>query len=204
MNNLTIRPMSTADIPAVVPVEHAVWHAYYRQYPFYDTIADSVTPESLTQDWQAFFADSGDTSLVTGHDRVAFVACDGEKIVGVAAASAYVPGKWPVVDDMLRRPDGSLTRTAKFQNLYVDAAYRGRGIGKQLSLARADAMLAKGYEALFMTAFDGAMKTISFHRKNGLQQVHAYESLQSFKDGQHMRILCFLHKDLKAWREKLA
>lgn len=211
--------MTPADIPAVVPMEHRVWHDYYRQYPFYDTIAESVTHESLTQDWNAFFtpedtadrqsvsACEGETApqptLVTGHDRVAYVACEGDTIVGVAAASAYVEGKWPAVDALLRKPDGSLTKTAKFQNLYIDAAYRRQGIGKLLSRARAGAMLEKGYESLFITVFDGATHTIAYHEKNGLTQVHEYESLQTFKDGRHLRILCFLHQDLREWNHAL-
>ena len=205
MSKVIVRPMLNSDIPAVVPMEHDAWHQYYSQYPIYQVIKDSVTLEGLTKDWEEFLELSRQTTgpLVVGQDRQAFVATVDGKVAGVGAVSSYVEGKWPEVDALLRGADGKVRKTAKFQELYVHQSMRGKGLGHHLSITRADAMLEKGYAAIFLTTYADAELTTVFHEKNGLKKVHEYMSMQTYADGKRARIGCFLDKDLHAYRERL-
>ncbi len=203
--NLLLRPMAPDDIPDVVAMEHTAWHEYYRQYhALYDLIQESVTPESLTKDWQAFFgiSSNGDkTSMVIGQERCAYVAEYQGKIAAVGAASAYRRHVWPEVDALLEQPDGTTLKPAKFQELYVAPTLRKQGIGHALAYLRGMHMLHAGFNALFLTVYADAEKTIQYHLKNGLKQVHSYPSLQRFKEGKTVEIACFLHPSLQSYTD---
>ena len=203
--HLIIKELTKQDVSAVVRIQNESWHQYYSQYPIYSVIKETVTEESLAEDWNRFLSDSTaeHSSLVVGSDRCAFVALVDAAIVGVAAASSYVEGKWPPVDELLRGADGKLTKTAKFQELYVKAEMRRYGVGRHLSVARADAMLAKGYSAIFLATYADAHLTTEYHLKNGLKLVHEYMSLQTFSEGRKVKIACFLDPDLLGYRNRL-
>ena len=205
----TIRPLEHSDIDAIAKMEMAVWHDYYRQYPFYDLVCDSVTPENIAQSWASFLDSQRPYSggMVTGDDRCAFAAWQDAAPIGVAAASAYRPDTWPEVDQLLTDRFGALPKLAKFQNLYVAPAARGQRIGTHLALVRARTMLERGYTGLFLTTFADAHRTNAYHQKQGLERVHTYLSLQRYKGGARVPIACFLHTDLHAlhdrWQKRL-
>jgi len=205
LKNLQIRPLRVDDLVDVVELEYLAWHDYYQQYSIYSLIKDSVTREGLFASWKQFISSGGGESsrMVVGGDRRAFVALLEDKLVGVAAASSYVEGKWPVVDELLRGVDGSITKTSKFQELYISPEVRGLGVGKRLSIARADAMLKEGYRALFLTTYAAATRTNQYHLKNGLEHVHEYQSIERFKDGKRVQIACFFHPNLEQYRDDL-
>lgn len=202
---LEIRPLIESDLPEVVNIEHASWHEYYCQYPIYKIIKSSVTESILLDDWKKFLAEGTPqlTSLIVGQMRRAYVAILGGKIVGVGAVSSYVENKWPVVDELLRQPDGNIKKTAKFQELYIKPEVRRHGIGRHLSIVRADYMLKHGCQALFLTTYADATKTNEYHLKNGLTKVHEYLSLQTYENGARAKIACFLDPDLKSYRDRL-
>ncbi len=200
-----IKPLEAEYIDALVQMEHAAWHEYYQQYPIYALIKDSVTIESLTADWHEFISEERDTSgpLITGQDRKAYIALlEDETILGVGAVSAYKEQTWPEVDALLQTPEGAITKTAKFQNLYINHAHRGSAVGHYLGVVRADYMLEKGYEACFLTTYLDADKTTKYHLKNGMELVHHYESKQTYGPNQERATIgCFLNKDLRALRD---
>ena len=207
MSELEIRPLEEGDIGAVARMQHHGWHDYYAQYSFYPIVRRSVTVTGLESEWREFLragSGTGAGPLIVGRERQAYVAVEGSRICGVAAVSSYVEGKWPPVDALLRQPDGHLRPTAKFQELYITPDLRGAGIGHYLTIARADWALARGYEAIFLTTFGGATKTITFHQKNGLKLVHEYQSMQQYEGGLRVPIVCFLDLDLAAFRARMA
>jgi len=201
-----IRPLTEGDLREVVELQFRSWHEYYRQYPvLYNTIKNSVTEASLLEGWQVFTGQrsAGEARMVIGDERRAYVAVLDGEIVGAGGVSSYVEGKWPVVDELLRRADGELRKTAKFQELYIKPEIRRHGIGRQLSIARADTMLNSGYESLFLTTYAEAEKTNDYHLKNGLKKVHEYMSMEQFEGGARVKIACFLHLDLLEYRNRL-
>lgn len=202
---LEIRPLIESDLPEVVNIEHASWHEYYCQYPIYQIIKGSVTEAILLDDWKKFLAQGSpqQTSLVVGHTRHAYVAILNGEVVGVGAVSSYVENKWTAVDELLRQPDGRIKKTAKFQELYIKPEVRRHGIGRHLSIIRADYMLQHDYEALFLTTYADAEKTNEYHLKNGLTKVHEYLSMQVYENGERVKIACFLDLDLKNYRDRL-
>lgn len=205
LKGLRIRPLQESDLPEVVRIEHQAWHEYYQQYPLYQLIKDSVTEKILFEDWRKFLTTgtASHTSLVVGDERKAYIALLDGDVVGVGAVSSYVEGRWPPVDELLRGPDGKVRKTAKFQELYIKPEMRRHGVGRYLSLARADYMLSRGYSALFLTTYADAYKTNEYHLKNGLKLVHEYMSIQTFANGERAKIACFLEPDLKAFRDRI-
>jgi len=203
--DLEIRSLRKDDLERVVELQFYSWHEYYQQYSIYDLIKDSVTRDSLRAGWQPFLgAGSAEGSrLVIGAERRAFVAVLAKEIVGVGAASSYVEGKWPVVDSLLKDSQGRIEKTAKFQELYILPELRSHGLGRRLSLVRAEIMLDLGYKALFLTTYAEAEKTNQYHLKNGLEKVHEYMSIEKFKDEKRVKIACFLHRDLEKYRNSL-
>jgi GNAT superfamily N-acetyltransferase len=204
MQTFIIKPLSVEEIDAVAEMEYDAWHSYYRQYAIYDLIAESVTLEGIKEEWQNFISTDKETKgpLISGEDRKAYIAVSAQgEILGIGAASSYKEKTWPEVDKLLRKNDGTLKKTTKFQNLYINQNHRGSGIGHYLSIARADYMLDLGYEACFLTTYLDATKTIEYHKKNGMQLVHQYESIQTYGNNQKVLIACFLNDDLQALRE---
>jgi|GEM_PF-3292414 len=204
--SFNVRTLQEQDIDALSDMEVAAWHEYYSQYEeLYGIIKDSVTTENVAKDWRAFLegANEYEGKMVTGDDRKAYVALHDGQPIGIGAVSAYKHGVdvWAPVDDYIRREDGTLPKMAKYQNLYVQADHRGKGVGHYLNIARADYMLAKGYEAIFLAPYADATKTMHFHNKNGLKTVHEYMSLSSFADGKRVKIACCVNLSLRDMRD---
>lgn len=204
--NIIIREMKASDIPAIVGMEHEAWHEYYSQYEFYDVIKSSVTQQSIADDWSEFISNESQTSgpLITAGDRYAYVALLDGQPIGVGACCAYKENTWIPIDDILRQENGNIRKAAKFQNLYIHPKHRGKGVGHHLAIVRADKMLDLGYEALFMTTYADATRTNQYHLKCGMKHIYDYESLQSYKSGEKAMISCFLHEDLRGYRDDFA
>lgn len=211
--DFSVGVLQEQDIDAVTKMEVAAWHEYYSQYEtLYDVIKNSVTHETVSKGWHDFLKaeDGYEGKMVTGNDRAAYVAFYKGQPVGIGAVSAYKHGVdvWNPVDDYIRQQDGSLPKLAKYQNLYVGADHRGQGVGHHLNIVRADYMLDRGYTGLFLAPYADATKTMEFHRKNGLEHVHDYMSLSTYKDGKSVKIACCVNLDLRAirahWQKQLA
>lgn len=198
--------MQLDDIERVSLMQYSAWHEYYSQYvDLYRVISGAVTQKGLHNEWTAFLDPTvrSDSGLISGGDKHAFIALIDDEVVGVGAVSAYVEGKWPEVDNILRLENGELPKVAKFQDLYISADRRGSGLGHQLTLVRADTMLSLGYSAIFLTTYADAHKSNQFHLKTNLTRVHDYISMQTFAEGQRVKIACFLNTDLKNYRDCL-
>jgi GNAT superfamily N-acetyltransferase len=205
MNDITVRPLEDPDIPAVAEMEVAAWHEYYSQYTeLYDIIQDSVTLEGQIKEWTNFIgAGEADNKMITGDDRRAFVALIEDQPVGIGAVSSYTYGVEVLksVDEHLQNEDGSSPKIAKYQNLYVHQDHRGKRIGAHLNIARADYMLEKGYTGMYMAPYADATKTMAYHTKNGLEKVHEYMSLSTYRNGQRAKIACMVNLDLQTMRD---
>lgn len=198
MEEFTVRQMTLDDVDGTTKMEVEAWHEYYSQYEdLYDMIKDSVNFDGNKADWTEFLkSHEYDGKMVTGDDRVAYIALDDNKPVGVAAVSSYSFGldQWKPVDAYFK--EHGVDKVAKFQNLYVSSAQRGRGIGRKLNVARIKHMLDLGYRGLFLAPFAGAEKTMRYHTKNGLTHVHTYPSLTLYK-GKPVDIACFVHPNME-------
>ena len=98
--------------------------------------------------------------------------------------------------------DGNQPKVAKFQNLYISKPFRARGIAQYLNITRADVMLEKGYEGIFLAPFSDAIKTLHFHERNGLKEICRYPSVTKYKDGKRVMISCCVNKSLKKMLSK--
>jgi GNAT superfamily N-acetyltransferase len=205
MNSIVIRPLEKQDIKTVAAMEVAAWHEYYSQYAdLYEVIRDSVTLEGQIKEWHNFIsADEADNKMITGDDRRAFVALIDDEPVGIGAVSAYTYGVETLkpVDDYLQNEDESCPKIAKYQNLYVHQDHRGKRIGAHLNIARADYMLDKGYTGMYIAPYADATKTMAYHTKNGLEKIHEYMSISTYRNGKRAKIACMLNLDLQAMRD---
>lgn len=205
MTDYSLKQLEESDIEATAAMQHEAWHQYYSQYPdLYALIKSSSSLEDIQNDLKTFTGNQQNNSMVTGDDGLAYIVLHSGKPVGVGAVSAYKHGVpvWKPVDDYIKHDDGSLPRLAKYQSLYVDADYRGKGIGHYLNIARADYMLGKGYTGIFLAPFADATKTMAFHAKNNLYHVCDYMSLSTYgADHQRVKIACFVNTDLAGMRD---
>lgn len=208
MSDITVRPLKAKDILAVAKMEVDAWHDYYSQYTaLYDIIQDSVTLEGQIKEWGNFISsDKADNKMITGDNRRAFVALLDDRPVGIGAVSAYTYGIEALkpVDEYLKNEDGTYPKIAKYQNLYVHKDHRGRRIGAHLNVARADYMLGNGYTGMYIAPYADASKTMAYHTKNGLEKVHEYMSISTFRNGQRAKIACMVNLDLQAMRDSWA
>jgi ribosomal protein S18 acetylase RimI-like enzyme len=112
MERITIRLSTFEDTAAMREV---AIHSYY------DTFADSNTPENM----EAFFTESYSLSKLQDEYyeplSVLYLACDGEKVVGFLRLR---------VNDEVNNELGE--NTIELQRLYIDTAYHGKQIGKNL------------------------------------------------------------------------
>lgn len=203
MKSIDIVPLEEKYIPEVVEMEYEAWHDYYQQYDIYNVIKSTENKEEIEKNWREFISDSKDTKgpLIAGSLRKAYIALIDGKVVGVGAVTSFKENTWPRIDRILKKEDGTIKKTAKFQNLYIHKDYRGNLIGHFLTLVRCDYMLEKGYEAIFMTTYSDATKTNEYHKKNGMNHIYDYESLQTYEGGKKVSISCFLNDNLQAYRD---
>ena len=86
---------------------------------------------------------------------------DGDRILGWASLSAY-------------RPRDCYAGIAEF-SIYVDAAARGRGVGRRLLDALVDAARVRGYWKLLSRIFPFNTASLALCQRCGFRQVGVYE-----------------------------
>ena len=134
---MSVRPVRRDDVPAVV--------ALVRELAEYEQAAHEVrlTEEQLTA---ALF---GDAPKLFGH-----VAVDGDDVVGMAL--------WFLNFSTWRGTHGIY-----LEDLYVQPAHRGTGLGRELLRTLAAVCVEEGYERLEWSVLDWNAPSIGFYRSVG-------------------------------------
>jgi GNAT superfamily N-acetyltransferase len=134
---VSVRPIRRGDVPAVVGL--------VRELAEYEKAAHEVrlTQEQLTA---ALF---GDSPALFGH-----VAAHGGEIVGAAL--------WFLNFSTWRGTHGIY-----LEDLYVQPAHRGRGLGRELLRTLAEVCVERGYSRLEWSVLDWNSPSIDFYRAAG-------------------------------------
>lgn len=132
-----IRPVSPSDIPSVVGLVHEL--AAYERAPEQCTLTDEELRSALFRESPALF----------GH-----VAAQGDEIVGCAL--------WFLNFSTWRGAHGIY-----LEDLFVQPAHRGRGLGRALLARLATECVRRGYARLEWAVLDWNEPAIGFYRTLG-------------------------------------
>jgi ribosomal protein S18 acetylase RimI-like enzyme len=138
MHETVIRAASLADAALIAGLHAASWRSTYRgQLP--DAYLDHEVEAERLLHWRAVLADprAGDLVLLYGE-------------VGFAAVRGREPGFGALLD-----------------NLHVDPALRGGGIGAALLREVARRLAARGETAMHLWVFDANTRAQGFYRRHG-------------------------------------
>lgn len=136
MAEITIRLATTdaADVDALV---------YQRRRMFEDMGISESTPHGLEKMSVSFRA-WAEKHLAAG-DYLAWLACDGEQIIGGAGLLLL---DWPAA------PDGDDSPRGYIYNVYIEPEYRRRGLARQLMQAILDECAARKIKRVRLHASD--------------------------------------------------
>ncbi len=145
MDTIELRPASLADIPVLLQFEQGVVEA---ERPFDPTLKPSPIHYYDLEE------------LIRGDDSVVMVAeCNGQ-LVGSGYARIEVS-----------KPYLQHGRHAYLGFMYVDPAYRGRGINQKILEALKSWSLAKGITEMRLEVYQGNTAAIRAYEKAGFQQL---------------------------------
>lgn len=130
---IIIRDGTADDAPGIARVHVAGWQSRYVGLIPRDVL-DGLRPEQREAHWRPWLDDD--------EPRTLFVALDGARVVGFSAG-------WPEPG-----PDAA-SDTVEVAAIYVDDAYHGRGLGKQLLARVASRSQALGFTALSLEMLVG-------------------------------------------------
>jgi ribosomal protein S18 acetylase RimI-like enzyme len=150
MEKITIRRSNFEDTAAMRDVA-------IRSYT--DTFADSNTPENM----KAFFTESYSLSKLQDEYyeplSVLYLACDGEKVVGFLRLR---------VNDEVKNELGE--NTIELQRLYIDTAYHGKQIGKNLMEKALIYARENRYDWIWLGVWERNFNAQHFYAKWGFEK----------------------------------
>jgi ribosomal protein S18 acetylase RimI-like enzyme len=150
MEKITIRRSNFEDTAAMRDVA-------IRSYT--DTFADSNTPENM----EAFFTESYSLSKLQDEYyeplSVLYLACDGEKVVGFLRLR---------VNDEVKNELGE--NTIELQRLYIDTAYHGKQIGKNLMEKALIYARENRYDWIWLGVWERNFNAQHFYAKWGFEK----------------------------------
>ncbi|RDI60000.1 GNAT family N-acetyltransferase [Microvirga subterranea] len=150
--NVTIRPARPADGPAIAALHFRMWRETYRDLAPEDAHRVLTEPVRASR-WQAMLAGDG-----LGHT---ILVAEGEgRLAGFGAAG-------PSSHD-------AFEGRAEVKFLYVDRAFKRRGIGRILLGALASDMMGFGYHGIALGVVAGNDPAIAFYESMGGRRVGAY------------------------------
>jgi len=138
---VTIRPILPKDDATMASIIFASLESYGLDKP------GTVYTDASTKKLSTLF-----TTLLSGY----LVAEENGRILGGC-------GIFPTPD----LPQGS----AELVKMYVDAAYRGKGLGTKLVLAAESLALSLGYNRLYLESFPNLKEAISLYKKLGFNSI---------------------------------
>lgn len=97
---------------------------------------------------------------VQTQDGIIYLACDEEKVIGFIAG--YVTPQ-DEEDQLIRQP----ALPGAVQDLFVDEAYRSKGIGAQLMQKLEEYLKSKGCDEVWVDAFIPNPRSLKFYEKLG-------------------------------------
>ncbi|MEZ4706562.1 MAG: N-acetyltransferase family protein [Caldilineaceae bacterium] len=147
--DLIIRPVMPEDVPSI--------HAIYSESVLTYTASWELTPPTEDEMRRRVLA-------ILDQGFPYFVGLLDQKLVGYTYASTYRP-----------RPGYRFTVE---DSIYVNPAYRRRGIARQLLSTLIDACTAKGFRQMMAVIGDSDnMASITLHRNLGFEQVGLFRNI---------------------------
>lgn len=180
--SIVLRPMSPADVEAVTDIHLAAFPGFFLSF---------LGPRFLRQLYDAVVADD---------EGIAFVAAEGDRIVGFVAGSGssgfyrraarrrWLSFAWASLGALIRRPaiarrllralyapPKTSSSGALLMSLAVDPAVRRSGAGKLLTRAFVDAARQRGAHAVVLTTDKGGNDAVNaFYRAQGFTVASEY------------------------------
>lgn len=142
MTTAPIRPARPEDHAAIAALQIASWRSVYAGL-VPDAYLGAPAAQEIEARWQGFQPGRRDLLLVAGPD------------VGPIEGFVYVQGdkEPPYVD-----------------SLHVSPALKGRGTGRRLLQAAAQALIARGRQGLWLTVVAGNDGALAFYQRVGAEQ----------------------------------
>jgi len=165
-----IRPMRPDELEAVAAFVNVCWRAAYPGILDQDFLDGLTTSDRMARMQRRFDAGSR-----------AWVAVDGDALLGVAVAGASTIEEYP--DD------------AELQMLYVDPGRIGSGLGHALIERTCDELAREGHGHVILDVFAGNARAIRFYRAHGFRTVRAASS-GLWVPGGHLYPLEYMRKPL--------
>jgi ribosomal protein S18 acetylase RimI-like enzyme len=122
-------------------------------------VDNSKYDSDLKIDWaqsevgREYFAD-----VVSNPENICLIVKDGERPVGYAVAEPKIFGY-------------RLSKYMEIDNMGVSPDYRSKGIGTELIRRVTEIAKEKGYQKIFVNAYWGNTKAVSFYEKNGFEKI---------------------------------
>ncbi|WP_374443470.1 N-acetyltransferase family protein [Stella sp.] len=140
---LALRPATPADAAMIAAIHVRSWRAVYRGI-LPDAYLDDAADAERLDHWSRML-DRPDPSLLV------------LLLTGADGVLGFVAGRMPADDGY----------DSYIDNLHVDPARRGGGLGRRLLGAAAEAFLARGARNLFLWLFDGNAPAGRFYARLG-------------------------------------
>lgn len=130
---------------------------------FRDTFEADNKPEDMTEHVAKSYSPAQQLAEITSPDVTTLLATSG----GPVAFAQLRPGKAPTCV--------TSSQTVELWRFYVDKAWHGRGIAKQLMQAVLEEAAAAGATTLWLGVWERNPRAIAFYRKFGFEDVGAHE-----------------------------
>jgi ribosomal protein S18 acetylase RimI-like enzyme len=146
MDSVLIRPASDADLDAIVRCHIDVWRETYAGLVAPEIAARLTDFETRERRWREMLCDQG-------ADRQALAAEAGGAIAGFGMHG--------------RGDEGIFGASGEIKYLYVARTHQGRGIGRKLMAAMAEALRRRGYRSIALAVVRGNTSAIGFYESLG-------------------------------------
>ncbi|MCS7261382.1 MAG: GNAT family N-acetyltransferase [Anaerolineae bacterium] len=145
----SIRPATSADVPAIGQVARETWRVTYAQ---------TIAPHNQQRVLERAYTDAALAAALGAPHSWFFVAVDGQQVLGFA--------------QFLRRGDGQ----GELARIYVLPAYQRQGIGRALLQAGVNAMAREGIHRCYVSVEVDNAPAIAFYQHFGFRYHRVYAS----------------------------
>lgn len=150
--DIHIRNATAKDAEAVASLHASVWHATYQSLAPAEAIATLTAKVRLAR-WQVLLQSPAP-------DQVTLLACDGDTLSGFGQLAPTSNAQF----------GGRL----EIRSLYIANPYQGRGIGRRLMSALAQAAVHRGARGVALGVVNGNDRAVEFYERLGGRRIGRY------------------------------